>query len=151
MSGNKLEPGLHQVTRADVEVVDDTLVESFKDANGNTIMAVHRPVDAHEAWASAAQAAHEPFQYEVDLVRYNGSVIDTVYDKKLNDFTGIYVRAKLNDQWGSFDIATLTCESLRAWLRSRGGENRWAEMTVASLLAYPREDLARCWPSFTTP
>lgn len=33
--------------------------------------------------------------------------------------TGIYVRAKLHDMWGNYDIAYLDTESLDRWLRSR--------------------------------
>ena len=52
--------------------------------------------------------------------------------------TGIYVRAKnLYDKWDSIDIAHLTRASLLDWLRSRGGENQWAENTVLLLLAHP--------------
>lgn len=31
--------------------------------------------------------------------------------------TGIYVRAVLGDEWGSYDIATLRRDSLNRWLR----------------------------------
>lgn len=44
--------------------------------------------------------------------------------------------AKLDDKWGNFDIADLTKESLLEWLRSRGGENKWAEDTVGILLGH---------------
>ncbi len=50
--------------------------------------------------------------------------------------TGIFVRAKLNDKWGSHDIAHLKPESLLVWLRSRGGENVWAENVVFLLLGH---------------
>lgn len=50
--------------------------------------------------------------------------------------TGIYVRAKLGDQWGTHDIAHLGAASLLAWLRSRGGENPWAENCVGMLLGH---------------
>ncbi len=54
--------------------------------------------------------------------------------------TGIYVRAKDADgRWQSVDIATLDLESLRAWLRSRGGENEWAESTACMLLGHKLE------------
>lgn len=50
--------------------------------------------------------------------------------------TGIYVRAKDGDKWGSHDIAHLDAKSLLAWLRSRGGNNQWAENTVGVLLGH---------------
>jgi hypothetical protein len=52
--------------------------------------------------------------------------------------TGIYVRAKsLLGKWDSVDIAHLTQQSLLDWLRSRGGDNLWAENTVLLLLGHP--------------
>jgi hypothetical protein len=51
--------------------------------------------------------------------------------------TGIFVRAK--DQSGkhqSVDIALLNKASLLALLRSRGGQNEWAENTVGLLLGH---------------
>lgn len=50
--------------------------------------------------------------------------------------TGIFVRAKYGEEWGAFDIATLTRSSLIEWLRSRGGDNEWAENAVAMLLGH---------------
>ena len=50
--------------------------------------------------------------------------------------TGIYVRAKHGDKWDSFDIAALDAPSLLKWLRSRGGENKWAENCVGILLGH---------------
>ena len=56
--------------------------------------------------------------------------------------TGIYVRALTGNPqfgggvWGSHDIAHLTRESLLVWLRSRGGENAWAENVVGILLGH---------------
>ena len=50
--------------------------------------------------------------------------------------SGIYVRAKLGDKWGSYDIAHLERESLVAWLKSRGGDNPWAENCVLLLLGH---------------
>jgi len=50
--------------------------------------------------------------------------------------TGIYVRARLGDKWGSHDIIELSLDSLRVWLRSRGGENEWAENVVCMLLGH---------------
>jgi hypothetical protein len=51
--------------------------------------------------------------------------------------TGIFVRAvSVNGTFHSADISELTKESLFTWLRSRGGDNLWAENTVALLLGY---------------
>ena len=50
--------------------------------------------------------------------------------------TGIYVRAELDGKFDNFDIADLTAESLLKWLRSRGGDNSWAENTVGMLLGH---------------
>jgi len=53
--------------------------------------------------------------------------------------TGIYVRAKNADgHWGNADIAEIDRVSLFRWLRSRGGENLWAENTVMLLLGWPQ-------------
>lgn len=57
-------------------------------------------------------------------------------NEDLREATGIYVRAKCNGKWGSYDIATLEKESLFQWLRSRGGENVWAENVVGILLGH---------------
>jgi hypothetical protein len=55
--------------------------------------------------------------------------------------TGIFVRAKNTaGEWDSIDIAHLTRESLFDWLRSRGGDNPWAENTVAILLGHEIEE-----------
>lgn len=52
--------------------------------------------------------------------------------------TGIYVRATNSKaEVVNADLAQLDQESLLRWLRSRGGENRWAEQTVGILLGYP--------------
>lgn len=50
--------------------------------------------------------------------------------------TGIYVRAKSGEKFESVDIGELDKRSLLEWLRSRGGENRWAEDTVGILLGH---------------
>lgn len=50
--------------------------------------------------------------------------------------TGVYVRAQLDGKWGSFDISELDSPSLHTFLRSRGGENSWAESIVAILLGH---------------
>lgn len=55
-----------------------------------------------------------------------------------HEATGIYVRAwgTQTDHYGSFDIAELDRQSLIDWLRSRGGNNYWAESTVLIMLAH---------------
>jgi hypothetical protein len=50
--------------------------------------------------------------------------------------TGIFVRAKVGDKWDIVDIAELDKASLLAWLRSRGGDNQWAENCVGMLLGH---------------
>ncbi len=51
--------------------------------------------------------------------------------------TGIYARAIFPDgTYGSVDVAYLDRDSLFKWLRFRGGENHWAENTVALLLGH---------------
>lgn len=52
--------------------------------------------------------------------------------------TGIYVRAKRGEKYDSIDIIELDRDSLQTWLRSRGGENEWAESCVAILLGHPK-------------
>jgi len=54
----------------------------------------------------------------------------------LKGATGIYIRAKLDDRFGAYDIATLTKESLLEWLRSHGGANELAENVVGLLLGH---------------
>lgn len=59
--------------------------------------------------------------------------------------TGIFVRAFTEDNMtkvASVDISELTPMSLRTWLRSRGGENDWAERVVGILLGHDMEE----WP-----
>lgn len=53
--------------------------------------------------------------------------------------TGIYVRAKREGEWVNADIAHLDKDSLTAFLRSRGGENEWAESVVYILLGHDRD------------
>lgn len=48
--------------------------------------------------------------------------------------TGILVRARWEQRWVNADIYWLTLDSLRRWLRSRGGDNPWAESVVEILL-----------------
>lgn len=62
-------------------------------------------------------------------------------DRASTTETGIYVRAKVRDAYRSVDISSLTLPSLLRWLRSRGGQNLWAEYTVAQLLGHDRRDI----------
>ncbi len=48
--------------------------------------------------------------------------------------TSIYVRAMADGEWGNHDIAVLDKASLLMWLRSRGGDNPFAEDVVGILL-----------------
>lgn len=50
--------------------------------------------------------------------------------------TGLYVRAQDAGRWVTADLADLDTDSLMRWLRSRGGENPWAEATVLMLLGH---------------
>lgn len=55
----------------------------------------------------------------------------------LHGASGIYVRAKdAEGKWGSYDIAELDKDSLLTFLKSRGGDNPWAESTVLILLGH---------------
>jgi hypothetical protein len=49
---------------------------------------------------------------------------------------GILVRAKCNDQVGTYDIATLDRVSLIRWLRHEGGKNELAENILLALLGH---------------
>lgn len=54
-------------------------------------------------------------------------------------YTGILVRAQDGaGRWVNADIADLDKRSLQEWLRSRGGQNEWAESVVHILLGHPR-------------
>lgn len=52
--------------------------------------------------------------------------------------TGIHIRAKdpKTGRFKSADIYYLDSASMLAWLKSRGGNNRWAENVVGILLGY---------------
>ena len=66
----------------------------------------------------------------VDDGRFEQSYID-------NTGTGIYVRAmRESGKWESVDIPCLTKESLWEWLKSRGGDNPYAEDVVGILLGH---------------
>lgn len=54
---------------------------------------------------------------------------------------GIYVRAKgCDERIGSYDIAELDRDSLLRFLRSRGGDNEWAENVVLVLLGHTQNE-----------
>lgn len=57
--------------------------------------------------------------------------------------TGIFVRAEIGGKWQSVDIGDprFTDKEVLKWLRSRGGNNPWAENCVLSLLG--REQIAK--------
>jgi hypothetical protein len=59
--------------------------------------------------------------------------------------TDILVRAKDDDKWVNADICTLDLVSLKTWLRSRGGENSWAETCVAMILEHNPSDITEAW------
>lgn len=50
--------------------------------------------------------------------------------------TGVYIRAKVNDKWGNYDVAQLTKESFLHLIRDRN----WAEEMLLILLDYPRNN-----------
>lgn len=57
-------------------------------------------------------------------------------ERKQEFETGIFVRAQDDGAWVNTDISTLDKPSLLEWLRSRGGDNKWAENTVGILLGH---------------
>jgi hypothetical protein len=68
----------------------------------------------------------------IDEARHEQRYID-------NTSTRIYVRAKHESgRWESVDILCLTKESLLEWLKSRGGDNPYAEDVVGMLLGHGR-------------
>lgn len=56
--------------------------------------------------------------------------------RSMGGCTGIFVRAKFHEMWGSHDIAELDKKSLPAWLRSHNGDNKLAENVVGILLGH---------------
>lgn len=81
-------------------------------------------------------------------------------DKAAFSGTGIYIRAKHHStgRYDTYDILQLDAESLLVWLRSRGGNNPWAEDTVGLLLGHGHlhnktdvERLAECGDDSTLP
>lgn len=73
-----------------------------------------------------AATTHEGLTLTIDLDRdnYGG--------------TGLFIRAidPRTDKYSTYDIAALDARSLLAWLRSRGGDNPWAEDVVGLLLGH---------------
>ena len=68
-------------------------------------------------------------EYKVDLSRWGTLQCDGA--------TGIYVRAQTPDgRWVSVDIAELDKPSLNAFLKSRGGDNPWAESVARVALGW---------------
>lgn len=63
-------------------------------------------------------------------------VADPIRAAGLYNPTGIFVRVRTPDGWGNADIAQLDRGSLIRFLRSRGGENLWAENTVLAILGH---------------
>lgn len=58
-------------------------------------------------------------------------------DPTRNGDTGIFVRAQdINGKWVTVDMCCLTKASLLEFLKSRGGDNRWAENIVGILLGH---------------
>ena len=76
----------------------------------------------------------KPMELTVDTERYEDSIEWAGTDVLIE--TSVFVRAKTPDGWDSVDIATLDKSSLLSWLRSRGGDNRWAEDLVGILLGH---------------
>jgi hypothetical protein len=66
-------------------------------------------------------------------------IIDPERLAKYPDRTGIYIRATLDGKWETCDLIHLTKESVVQWLKSRGGDNKWAEDTVLILLGHERD------------
>lgn len=66
--------------------------------------------------------------------------MDLKFDPNRIEFdhaTGIFVRAiNTEGRWDNADIAQLDKESLLEFLRSRGGQNEWAENVVGILLGH---------------
>ncbi len=59
-----------------------------------------------------------------------------LHDPEREEGTGIWIRATLDGKWGSYDINALDKPSLLAWLKSRDGDNPWAEDVVGHLLGH---------------
>jgi hypothetical protein len=62
-------------------------------------------------------------------------LVDSERDAKRSTYhTGCYVRARLGDQWGAYDVATLTRDSLLVWVRHLPEEGR--EELILYLMGY---------------
>lgn len=68
------------------------------------------------------------FEMKVDQKRYD---VKDEYGT-----SGIFVRAKVEGKWDSVDMVLLEKESLKHFLKSRGGDNAWAEDIVGILLGH---------------
>lgn len=64
--------------------------------------------------------------------------VDPIRRDVYADWSGVYVRAKDGDKFGSFDAAQLDLPSLERWLRSRGGQNEWAENFIYILMGHEK-------------
>ena len=59
------------------------------------------------------------------------------YNESREDASGIFVRAlNPSGEWEAIDVVYLDKPSLLAWLRSRGGDNPWAEDVVGIILGH---------------
>lgn len=59
----------------------------------------------------------------------------------MHGLTGIFVRAKGKDgEFGAYDMAELSTESLTAWLKRDGGDNLLAENCVRAMLGHDQID-----------
>lgn len=64
---------------------------------------------------------------------------DLIIDEERSSMvgTGLYVRARdWSGNWRAADIMELDRKSLLTWLRSRGGDNVWAENVVGMLMGH---------------
>lgn len=61
----------------------------------------------------------------------------------MDNGTGIFIRVEIDGKWESADIADerIPDETILTWLRSRGGNNIWAENCVLLLLG--RKQIAK--------
>jgi hypothetical protein len=90
-------------------------------------------------WLNRISAYRRLIHGEIDRLKWNESDEQPLHTDPARDGlpTGIFVRAVSRDgKFHSVDISTLTKDALFTWLRSRGGNNPWAENTVALLLGY---------------
>lgn len=77
------------------------------------------------AMEQAAKRTRSQMELKIDPARKDGAR------------TRILIRAQGPDgKWQNADIYDLDADSLRTWLRSRGGKNLWAESVVGILLGH---------------